>query len=194
MITFQDRRFLCVAFFFVLIIFHRIIMSCILKIVKHIIYSSLFTYRLVTWQISLIRFIMNPCKFMWGNPPSTTLTKMFWFDLSLYPSWILFWTNLTIVISHFSSPGQHNKEKCAAPIIAIYYPTNKPPHHHSPPYHLQLIPFQDKIHAALLHSVSLHAAGGVFPLWCTKFFSLQSSCSYVAIGDMRPSHSNCFIR
>ena len=42
---------------------------------------------------------MYPRMFVWGNPPSTTLTQISWIDFPLHPHSILFCTTLTIVVS-----------------------------------------------------------------------------------------------
>ena len=64
---------------------------------------------------------------MWVNPPSTTLTWIFWLNFPSHPRSIFFRTTLPISIYCFLHTGQQNKGKCVASISALQSPIIPPP-------------------------------------------------------------------
>ena len=108
---------------------------------------------------------------IWGNPPSSTLSRLFWLlNFTLHPCSILFWENLTVVIYHFFWARQQDKGKGTDPISTLRPPTGPLPQHRPPPTQLPLISNQGKFHAAPRHFTSLHAAGGMFPLCYAEYY------------------------
>ena len=113
-------------------------------------------------KCSLLKNLCTLAFLLLGNPPSTTYTQLLWNKISLTSS-------LTIAISYFLRAGMTSEqgEGRTDITIALRSPTCAPHIHCSPP-HLPLIHCKGKPHAALRHSASLRAAGGMFPFHFTK--------------------------
>ena len=81
----------------------------------------------------------------------------------------VFWTTITISISHFLQAGKKDKRKTQRPSARS---GTQPFHPHKivSPTQLPLIPLQCNIHCDPFHYVLPHASGGTFPLHCVKCF------------------------
>ena len=127
---------------------------------------------------------------MWGNPPSTTSTRLFRIDLLSHPHSIFFQTTLTIAISYFSQAGQQYKGKYAATISVFGSPTSPPPRHSAPSLYLTLIPV--KVRSTPRHSVQLRHTllDKHFSCISRNILSMHSPSSSFNIDAARPGHPN----
>ena len=97
---------------------------------------------------------------MQGNPPLTTLTRLFRLGYPSYP-------RPQCLFLFFR--GHDNKGKSAVPISELCFPII-PPLRHRPPPQLPIIFCLGQIHAMLCHSMLPHATGGRHTLRCAKYF------------------------
>ena len=84
------------------------------------------------------KIIMYPHALRWGKPPTTTSTRIFRIDFPVHPSWIFFWTTLTIFIYDFFGQNNITRGKAQRP-SACSYTQPAHPHEIAPLPYLQLI-------------------------------------------------------